>query len=159
MESNNNQEKPDSYMIANQIAYNGNLINNLKEDHQYLLSLYGSVLQSSQKFQYAQIFEKLQIFEKSFKMYLYSKNVKLYAYLEQTLKEEVEEFKKMRKFRREMRILETEINQFLTIWMELDLSSQNIQEFTDDLKEIGHVLVKRIESEENVLYPIYNKVA
>ncbi|WP_269914606.1 hemerythrin domain-containing protein [Acinetobacter sp. HY1485] len=144
---------------AEQIHYNENLVNNLKEDHQKLLFLYGSIVESGSKFQYAQILEKLQQFKKTFNIQLYSKNVKLYAYLEQSLKEEIEEFKKIRIFRREMRNLETEINKFLNTWIDIDLSSHNIQEFSADLREIGQVLVKRIESEENLLYPIYAKAA
>ena len=49
------------------------------------------------------------------------------------------------------------VNKFLSNWISTGVDSASVNEFTAELKDIGAALVKRIESEENSLYPIYDE--
>lgn len=146
------QEKNNS-----EIVYRKNLVDNLKHDHQNLLSLYGVILKSANELKYTEIIQNLEEFKLNFSTHLQAENVKLYVFLEQHLKNEDEEFKKMRKYRREMRDIESAVNKFLNSWIESGVTQHTVAEFKQQLKSIGEALVKRIESEETSLYPMYNQ--
>ena len=137
------------------IAYYSSLVEHLQQDHQHLIGLYSAVLQSIEQTQYAQIVSQLEQFKSDFHAHLQAENIKLYGFLEQSLAHQTEEFKQMRQYRREMRSIESVVNQFLSYWIESRVGAENIQQFIQNFQQIGAALVKRIESEENALYPMY----
>ena len=66
------------------------------------------------------------------------------------------DYANMRKFRREMNSIANAVNKFLNNWITAGIDSTNVVEFKTELEGIGAALVKRIESEETTLYPIYH---
>lgn len=144
---------------AEKITYRENLVNNLKLDHQNLLALYGGMLESIHESEYTKIVGQLETFKTNFNAHLHTENLKLYVFLEQNVKEDADEFKKIRKYRREMRDIENAVNKFLTNWITSGINAENASEFETQLKAIGEALVKRIESEEHSLYPMYDQAA
>jgi hemerythrin-like domain-containing protein len=141
------------------ISYRPNLVNDLKGDHQHLLGLYSSVLESINKLEYGKIAGQLEVFKTDFNAHLGTENIKFYGYLEQQIKENEssENYKQIRNFRREMNSIANAVNKFLSNWISTGVDSASVNEFTAELKDIGAALVKRIESEENSLYPIYDE--
>lgn len=140
------------------IAYYPKLVDNLKDDHQHLLGLYTLVLNTIDKMEYTKIPGQLEVFKTDFHAHLNTENIKFYGYLEKNLKEtdSEEEYKSIRTFRREMNSIANTVNKFLNNWINSGIDSSNVDAFTEELKGIGAALVKRIESEENKLYPIYS---
>ena len=140
------------------ISFHNNLVTDLKNDHPHLLGLYTSVLESIDKAQYAKITGQLETFKIDFNAHLTAENIKFYGYLEQVLREEDNgtDYANMRKFRREMNSIANAVNKFLNNWITAGIDSTNVVEFKTELEGIGAALVKRIESEETTLYPIYH---
>lgn len=141
------------------ISYRPNLVDDLKGDHQHLLSLYSSVLESIDKLEYGKISGQLEVFKTDFNAHLGAENIKFYGYLEQQIKENEsdEQYRKIRTFRREMNSIANAVNKFLNSWISTGVDSSSVSAFHEELKGIGAALVKRIESEENNLYPIYDE--
>ena len=145
---------------AQKIAHYSDLVEHLQQDHQHLIGLYSSVLQSIEQAHYPQIATQLEQFKTDFHAHLHAENIKLYGFLEQSLAHQTEEFKQMRQYRREMRSIESVVNKFLSYWIESRVDAANIQQFIEEFQNIGNALVTRIESEEHTLYPMYqNHVA
>lgn len=137
------------------IALHPYLVKNLKLDHQQLLSVYTTMLEDAKEGRFEEVVKKLVKFKVEFGAHLTTENTKFYGYLQQQLKQSSQEFKNMRKFRREMLNIERAVNKFLDYWIDGGVDKTNVEEFLKQGGDIAGALVKRIESEEEELYPIY----
>jgi len=61
----------------------------------------------------------------------------------------------MMNFRQEMMQIGRAVNQFVTRYEQENWNAEMKAHFLDELLGIGEVLVRRIEQEESVLYPLY----
>ena len=137
------------------IAYYPQLIQHLEMDHQQLLSLYMSIGEAVALKQYSHVAVKLNTFRQDFQAHLDAENIKFYGYLEQSLKDQSQEFASLRRFRKEMRTIERTVLKFLDHWIDMGVDANSAVEFKTQYDAIGAALVKRIESEEEELYTLY----
>ena len=137
------------------IPFYPGLIDHLELDHQHLLALYTHISDLFNSKKYADIASQLAIFKADFKAHLDAENIKFYGYLEQSLKDQSEQFAELRRFRKEMRSIERTVIKFLDHWMEFGVDRQSAPEFKTEYNAIGAALIKRIESEELELYTLY----
>ncbi|WP_428609657.1 hemerythrin domain-containing protein [Sedimenticola sp.] len=138
------------------IAYDTDLIETLEEDHQTLLAHYKQIEKNAIEQNFKAVQAELNRFKTLFHQHILLENVKLYVYLTHSLDPEGEPCKRARDMRREMRHIGKAVNQFIErydIWpWEEEMESQ----FIGELEQIGNALVNRIETEEELLYPLYD---
>ena len=87
--------------------------------------------------------------------HLLTENVRLYVYLERRLAHDPASYELIHSFRHEMDRIGRDVVHFLEQYRELETKPHLLQTFISDLDAIGKVLVKRIQSEEDILYPLY----
>lgn len=137
------------------IAFHPKLVPNLKADHQNLLGLFTGVLEDAKNHKFEGIPEQLEKFKAELAAHLQLENTKFYGYLEQSLSQSTQEFRDMRAFRREMRNIERAVLKYLDAWIDEGVNGENLVRFQEESDGIAGALVKRIQSEEEKLYPIY----
>jgi len=147
--------------------YDPNLIIHLKDDHQELLGIYKSIMQSLDQQNYKphmqgldkQIFDSvndlLSEFGTALKSHLLKEHVELYIYLEQLLAKDRHAYDLMHSLRLEMDEISAGVMGFLNTYHATPISAQNVDIFRRDFKKIGQVLASRIKREEDSLYPLY----
>jgi hemerythrin-like domain-containing protein len=97
----------------------------------------------------------LQEFGSLLQGHLLKENIKLYVYLQHALANDPDNAALMQGFRKEMNGISRTVTRFLKHYGEENWDRQRQEKFGHDLQAIGEVLVKRIETEESVLYPLY----
>lgn len=138
-----------------EIHYHPDLIDQLKNDHQDLLGIFGGIKSSFEAGDYGKTAKTLADFRSALQGHLLTENVRLYIYLERCLSNDEMNYDLMRELRREMdgigRTAMGFLKKYETIGIDKDLAAS----FAKDLDTIGSVLVQRINKEESVLYPLY----
>lgn len=147
--------------------YDPNLVIHLKNDHQELLSLYKSIMQSldQQNFKphpsgldqqiFRSVNELLSEFGTALKAHLLKEHVELYIYLEHILANDRHAYELMHSLRLEMDEISAGVMGFLNTYHASPVSAENASAFQRDFKKIGQVLASRIKREEESLYPLY----
>jgi hypothetical protein len=138
-----------------EISYYADLVPELLDDHQVLLGLFTEVTQTYEAKDYERLPTMLGEFGSLLRGHLLKENIKLYIYLQHALADDPENSALMQEFRTEMHGISKTVSKFLKHYSEEDWGEQRRAEFGTDLGAIGKVLVKRIETEESVLYPLY----
>ncbi|VAW66682.1 hypothetical protein MNBD_GAMMA11-3425 [hydrothermal vent metagenome] len=145
-----------SYAVrGTNIHYKPNLIDDLKDDHTSLLTLYGQIQAFNNSRNYKKVSEYLSIFRDEFEDHLLKENINLYIYLTHQLKGDAMNTGLITNFRKEMNGIATLALNFLAKYesIETDLGLQN--GFSDELAAIGSALGTRIKREESMLYTLY----
>ena len=137
------------------LYYHANLIENLTDDHQTLLDLFGKISAAYEEKNFDVVSKNLNKFSGILRGHLLAENVKLYVYLQHVLANDDENSAIIRDFRKEMQSIGKAVNDFLHKYSIEDWGTKTKQSFGGDLAAIGEVLVKRIEMEERALYPLY----
>lgn len=147
--------------------YDPNLVIHLKDDHQELLTIYKSIMQSldQQNFKphpsgldqqiFRSINDLLGEFGTALKAHLLKEHVELYIYLEQILAKDRHAYELMHSLRLEMDEISAGVMGFLNTYHASPISAENAAAFQRDFKKIGQVLASRIKREEESLYPLY----
>jgi len=147
--------------------YDANLVINLKNDHQELLTIYKSIMQNLDRQNYkphmqgldqqifASINELLGEFGTALKTHLLKEHVELYIYLEQILAKDRHAYELMHSLRLEMDEISAGVMGFLNTYHASPVSTETAENFRRDFKKIGQVLASRIKREEESLYPLY----
>lgn len=142
---------------ASSIAYDPDLINNLKDDHNHLVSLYGRMW--TEGFE-ANDREKLAYlvtqFKRDFQAHLLKENVKFYVYLEQNLAEDPTTMELVRDFRSEMNDIANAVIRFCKAYGKPIITAEQKINFKKDYETVGKVLTHRVSLEENELYTLYH---
>jgi regulator of sigma D len=138
-----------------QIHYHSDLVPELHEDHQQLLKLFGEIDKANQKRDHARLSRLIDEFGVLLRGHLLTENVKLYVYLQHTLANDPDNSALMQGFRTEMHSISKVVTKFLRQYSKGEWNDQRHARFAKELNRIGEVLVKRIETEEQVLYPLY----
>ncbi len=138
-----------------EINYYPDLVPELLDDHQILLGLFTEVTKTYEAKDYARLPGLLSEFGSLLRGHLLKENIKLYIYLQHALANDPENSALMQEFRTEMHGISKAVTKFLKHYSVEDWGEQRRSAFGDDLGAIGKVLVKRIETEESVLYPLY----
>lgn len=159
--------QPQTHKGFARTKYDPNLVIGLKKDHQELLSLYKSIIQSLDQQNFKphsvgldqQIFNSvndlLSEFGTALKAHLLKEHVELYIYLEQILAQDRQAYELMHSLRLEMDEISAGVMGFLNTYHASPISAENTLAFQRDFKKIGQVLAARIKREEESLYPLY----
>ncbi len=138
-----------------QIYYHRELVPELLDDHKQLLKLFTEIGQEYAAERFTQLPLLLRDFGTLLREHLLKENVKLYIYLKHTLADDPESAALTQGFRSEMHGINRTVTRFLSHYILDEWDEQRRKQFGADLDAIGKVLVKRIETEESVLYPLY----
>lgn len=142
-----------------QLHYDPNLVPGLVAEHQILLGIFGEIGAAMDQKNMALVKQKLGEFGDALRGHLLKENIRFYVYLQHSLEGEPDNAAIMRDFRKEMQHIGKAVADFLHkytaeedgwIWDETMWQS-----FQQEVGGIGKVLVKRIQTEENILYPLY----
>lgn len=144
-----------SYAPNTKIPYKENLIPVLLDEHRKLLSLYGETLNAAKAGDASLTKRKLNNFKRLFRGHLLKENVSLYTYLKHAISDqgtaEIISFMKT-----EMYGVGKEVNSFLSRYTKEDAVID--KNFIRRFEAVGEALVRRIEDEEEHLYPVYQQV-
>lgn len=137
-------------------AYDLSLIGALESDHEQIVDLYTSVLNSAKNGKYLTLQLSLVELATSFTDHIQVEDELLYGYLKiMASNKSALEQKIVADFSSEMKNISISIFEFLTQSPFIPVSESNIDEFIKEFKKIGLMLQNRIEREEKILYPIY----
>ena len=139
------------------ISYSPELINQFISDHKAIFDLYAKIDAAFAEQECKQVATMLKQFKTALQEHLLTENVRLYAYLEQELKDDAVNVEIITDFRKEMNGIAHEAMKFLRKYSELGDDNTLASTFKEDFENIGKVLVERTQREEALLYPLYNQ--
>lgn len=139
------------------IPYYPKLTHDLEMQHHQLLNTFADIGNALCLKEFDTIRDQLIQFKEEFKAHLETKNIKCYGYLEQNLKGQRAEFNELRCFRKDMRKIERHVLKFLEQWIDFDVTRRSAAEFKMAYEITSNMLLKRIEDEEQLLHPLYNR--
>ena len=137
------------------ISYSPGLIGQLKDDHAGLLKLYGQAEALATGGRFAEIVPALRMFKHKFELHILAENVKFYCYIEENLARKPVALRTIREFRREMNSIARGVVNFVRKYQESGVSAANGAAFLTELREVGALLVQRVQREEQDLYTLY----
>ena len=137
------------------IAYDPDLIEELKQDHAALLALYKEIETQAHRNDFQAVHQTLASFKTMFHSHILQENVKLYVYLRHALETEADSQAIVSGMRREMGQIGKVVNQFIGKYSTWPWSDDLQKGFSAELAQIGAALVDRIELEEETLYTLY----
>ncbi|MFN3397146.1 MAG: hemerythrin domain-containing protein [Sulfurimicrobium sp.] len=142
-----------------QLHYDPNLVPNLVADHQALLGIFGEVGAAMNQKNMTLVKQKLGEFGDGLRGHLLKENIRFYVYLQHSLEGDDENAAIMHEFRNEMQHIGKAVADFLHKYTAADegwiWDDAMWQSFQHEVGVIGKVLTKRIQTEENILYPLY----
>ncbi len=139
-----------------QLHYDPNLVPSLIADHHVLVGIFGEVGNALKQKDSVLLKEKLSEFGNALRGHLLTENIRFYVYLQHSLEGDAENAAIMHDFRKEMQHIGKAVADFLHKYVgTTDWNDAAWQQFEKDVTQIGKVLVKRIQTEENVLYSLY----
>lgn len=139
-----------------QLHYDPALVPNLVADHQVLLGIFGEIGAAMERKDMHSTKEKLGEFGDALRGHLLKENVRFYVYLQHSLEGDSENAAIMHEFRKEMQHIGKAVADFLHKYTaEGEWDARMWQSFQEEVGGIGKVLTRRIETEENMLYPLY----
>lgn len=150
---------PQGVAPGSQLHYDPNLVTGLIEDHHTLLGIFTQVIHAMDEKDMALVKEKLTELGDALRGHLLKENIRFYVYLQHSLEDDAENAAIMHEFRNEMQHIGKAVADFLLkytaendgwVWDE-----KMWQNFQEEIGGIGKVLTKRIQTEENILYPLY----
>lgn len=138
------------------LHYDARLVEELLADHKGLMAQFGTILHATGKRDSETVVSSLIDFGDHLRGHIFKENVRLYVYLKHSLEADEDSLEIMHGFSREMHQIGRAVTDFLhrytheTVW-----DDAHWVVFERDLKAVGGVLGKRIQTEEGVLYPLY----
>ncbi|MCF6282169.1 MAG: hemerythrin domain-containing protein [Candidatus Polarisedimenticolaceae bacterium] len=157
---NNEKSKTQTKLAlpGTEIYYHPHLVNDLLSDHVELLKMFGKIDAAHKKGNVKQTIQTLNDFTESLRSHLIIENTKLYIYLRHSLRKMPSEAKVAQGFQHEMRSIGKALNEFVTEFSsDSSWSEKKRKAFGEQLSAIGDILIQRIETEEESLYPLYNE--
>lgn len=138
------------------LNYDPTLVPSLIAEHHKLVGIFGDVGKALQQKNSELLKERLGDFGNALRGHLLTENIKFYVYLQHSLEADVENAAIMLDFRKEMQQIGKVVAEFLRKYEGTHFWNDVVwQEFEKDVTQIGKVLVKRIQTEEKVLYALY----
>lgn len=141
------------------IRYDPELVRGLKQDHQLLLDIYGSIRKAAAAGDLASVQTRLEHFRIVLQDHLLKENVRLYVYLEHMLQADPTSHEMMHGFRHEMDGIGKTVVGFLNRYKFIAGNPSLAAAFAVELDSIGQALGARIRREEETLYPMYQPPA
>ncbi len=139
-----------------EVHFDPKLVARLISDHQMLLGIFGEIGDASKQKNSTLLRDRLSEFGNALRGHLLTENIKFYLYLQHSLAGDAESAAVMQEFRRDMQHIGKAVGDFLNKYENLtDWNNAAWEQFGNEVMQIGKVLIKRIQTEENVLYPLY----
>lgn len=138
------------------IMYDTGLVSRLKSDHTQLLKLYGALMDAALKKDIPKINRYMASFLALFNSHVLTEYTKLYIFLDYAFRGDVDTHRIIMKFRREMNDIGREVRRFYHRWMDAEMVSEDLEAFIYEAKQIGDFLARRVKTEEDHLYKIYD---
>jgi iron-sulfur cluster repair protein YtfE (RIC family) len=149
------QTAPTHTAPGTQIGYHPQLIQELEHDHQQLLAVFTQITAAHKAGDLSKTASLLNNFRSGLSAHLLKENVRLYIYLERALAKDPSSHALVHQFRTEMDGIGKAVLDFLARYRHIADDPSLAGSFGADLAAIGNVLVQRIRSEEDTLYPLY----
>lgn len=140
---------------SSEIAYDAGLIDKLKEEHRELIGILIAVRKAAAEGRYNQLSDLLASFKHSFLNHIGLENVKLYVYMQQHGAQDPDTLNSVSDVRKEMNEIARMVMKFIDAHIADLPSPVTVTNFTAQLDQAEAVLTKRIQIEENHLYPLY----
>jgi len=144
------------YAPGTQIPYDPLLVNRLKHDHKNLVEMFLQITRHAQADEYRKIKHSLDNFFHEFNAHVLLEYTKLYVFLDYSFKNNSTTHELVGQFRKEMNLIGKAVRKFHDKWSDVGFDANNISHFKAEIQGIGEVLVKRIKTEEDSLYEIYD---
>lgn len=148
------QSSPKEARDESRFRYSPALIPGLKDDHQGLLKQYGAIERMANEGDHAMIPGALAEFKEAFDLHILHENLHFYCYLEEHSKD-LQQRELIKSFRGEMNAIARGVVNFVKTWRGSGVSARTGQQFLTELRQVGLLLVRRIEREEQDLYTLY----
>lgn len=137
------------------IAYDADLVDNLKGEHQELVRVFTAIKTSATEGDLNQLPELLANFKHLFLSHVGLENVKFYVYMQQHQAIDAESLNFISNVRKEMNNIARAVMKFIDAHITTLPSPDTVAGFNAELDQIGAVLIKRVQMEESRLYPLY----
>jgi regulator of sigma D len=137
------------------IAYDPELVNALKADHQELVRIYTAIKSAAAEGHYGGIPDLLANFKLTFQTHIAVENVRFYVYVQQHAALDADTSNFIADVRKEMNSIARAVMRFVDTHMTLPPTPATAAGFDAELDQIGSVLVQRVQLEESRLYSLY----
>ena len=151
------KESKKEYAVApgTNIRFNPKLTGQLTHEHQELLNLYIKANNALKAFDAIGIAEALQSMRDLLQNHLLTENVRIYVYLEHMFANDEVNCQLVRDFRREMDQISRTVMAFFNKYQDIGSGKYPLDQFAKEFQALGVELNRRIEQEEQTLYPLY----
>jgi len=148
--------KPSAAPNKKGIQFDPGLVDNLKNDHSHLVTLFGQMWELGYQANNPQkLADLVTQFKRDFQAHLLKENVKFYVYLEQNLSDDSTSMELVRDFRTEMNDIAHAVVKFCKRYSKPHDMKILQKHFPNDYQQVGEVLTHRVSLEENELYTLY----
>lgn len=147
------KEEPKVYVKGAKIAYYPNLVEEFKEEHAQLFSLYTEIVKNYEENQVDRVSSNLKEFKQVLVDHLMRENILLYIFLKYLYVENIEHKNYAYKMQKEMTTIGNSVFDFIK--RATSDSFEYNSEFKSELDAIGAALIERVELEESSLYSLY----
>lgn len=137
------------------IAFDSRLVAKLQSDHRELLQSYGHLAAAAEGRKFASLPGLISVLQTQLQDHLLTEKVKLYVFLAHQFTDDDLTVGIVRDFQKEMDVIARRALDFMRRYRSTPVGDADIADFQRDLAAIGTALVKRIQREEEVLYPLY----
>jgi len=147
-------EKADKSSRVN-ISYVPTLVPELIDEHKGMVKHLAQVLSSFDRKEISMTKKLLDQFKQETIAHVYKETTKLYLYLQYALTDQPDKFTKMRRMRKEMDSIVAYTMTFLEKYETLETDRQKQNTFQAEMEELRDRWLKRVETEESLLFPLY----
>ena len=131
------------------------LLASLEGEHGELLRLHAEIERLAADGRYTAIPAALAAFKSKFDLHILNENLHFYGYVEEKAVEEPENRDLIRGFRSEMNAIARGVVNFIRKYRSIGVHAASAREFLVELRQVGILLIKRMEREERDLYALY----
>lgn len=151
----NNTESIKPLDAGGGIAYDPELVDSLKHDHQELVRIYTAIKMAVAKNHLGEIRDLLTHFKLTFQTHVAVENVRFYVYVQQHAALDSDTSNFIADVRKEMNGIARAVMKFVDGYIDVPPTPVSVTGFTAELDHIGAVLVQRVQLEESRLYSLY----
>jgi hypothetical protein len=135
--------------------FSPSLVSSLKGDHGELLKLHGELGRLAAEARFTAIPATLAAFKSKFDLHVLNENLHFYCYVEEKATERPDDQDMIRGFRSEMNAIARAVVNFVKKYRSEGVRGETAPDFLVELRQVGALLLKRIEREERELYTLY----
>jgi hypothetical protein len=131
------------------------LVASLKGDHAELIKLHADLARLAAEAHYTALPAALAAFKSKFDLHVLNENLHFYCYVEEKTTARPDDQDMIRGFRSEMNAIARAVVNFVKKYRSEGVNAQTAPDFLVEVRQVGALLLKRIEREEKELYVLY----